>query len=951
MDIVSSSPRSISPSNSSYYSCSSRGGSIAGLPCYSADSRASNNVAFSSSGTLAANAGLDNVTPSILAVPPRRAYSHQMSAYPQLILMASRTRSHSPPSTSPPASSSPQGLCPDSEACIPGDSSSPGSSGTQASSSDPISDPGTPIDGELCEGDSTAGSNLGDPAFPCDEHAPDHADGPCAKRLSDLLLAVIKGRNSHVYSEDEYDSGGDSKDGRSTHTLTENLPMDGTNSSAHRKVRRNEPTTQLPEDCIESHKNTEPSNYRDVTGRVLTKGFPATNALNPSGIARPEDISGSLLTTRSFGQVGDLTAPVKMTIRRLSTRQGHFQPLKRDRSLATDEHAHPTELPLKRHKLDRHASRESAISSTIRTTYQAKKPASLRRAESLRSQASTCDDSEGLDVTPHQVTTPRFKGIYSPRQTLRDPKYPPTVPVSPIPDTLAHVRSRTDPLERTLPGPAPCRPRPKQKIPPVPIIAPPPASNILSPLLHSSEDWADERIKVLLVKEADERGRDGFDVVRRGKQGTDEVNSRRSGSISSSDEEDDWEEESVSCSISVGENTPTPSLTKHRARTHWSRILGIRDSFRKEVVAWMLDALPAPPPEPLSSPPHSGRSDLYECSDLYDQLNTSPETRFHATYIFTRYFLKVVGGGLQYDEGADFEDEGQVADFEGSLSRKCGDILSAPVEDSDEVDQLDEDEEDEEDEEGIDADEGGEGADSTPVMLRKKVTHGEIVWDMWQEGRETITWDIAVGCLALSVKLHRDFLPPLNPVYASDFLELAPHGMSSEDLEVTQRDILSAFSFCLGSNTPQSFLDELWTALPTLRKVVKSVTGGWKVVQQEIWEKLFEALLEPDVLQFLISVLTAAALLDGLVVALARQYKTDADEKAGRRRCSYGALRSSSEGQEGPEAKAKMWQTHVRRAMRAIEDVVLDVKDILQISGRELEECRAWLSLVGYESE
>ena len=75
-----------------------------------------------------------------------------------------------------------------------------------------------------------------------------------------------------------------------------------------------------------------------------------------------------------------------------------------------------------------------------------------------------------------------------------------------------------------------------------------------------------------------------------------------------------------------------------------------------------------------------------------------------------------------------------------------------------------------------------------------------------QEGRDLIIWDIAIACLALSVKLivflalyfklllirvmglsssSLDFLHPLLPVYACGYLALALRRLSYEDLEVS----------------------------------------------------------------------------------------------------------------------------------------------------------------------
>ena len=40
---------------------------------------------------------------------------------------------------------------------------------------------------------------------------------------------------------------------------------------------------------------------------------------------------------------------------------------------------------------------------------------------------------------------------------------------------------------------------------------------------------------------------------------------------------------------------------------------------------------------------------------------------------------------------------------------------------------------------------------------------------------------------------------------------------------------------------PQSFLDELWFALPSLRDLL-DFEGGWAMAQRETWERLFVAI-------------------------------------------------------------------------------------------------------------
>ncbi|KAE9398618.1 hypothetical protein BT96DRAFT_723851 [Gymnopus androsaceus JB14] len=135
--------------------------------------------------------------------------------------------------------------------------------------------------------------------------------------------------------------------------------------------------------------------------------------------------------------------------------------------------------------------------------------------------------------------------------------------------------------------------------------------------------------------------------------------------------------------------------------------------------------------------------------DLTDQLLNSPESRFHAAYLFMRFFDIVFG---------------------------------------------------------------------TQEMRQKDKVKGLGLFSRWDiDGSELVTWDVAIACLALSVKLHRDFLAPLFPVYSFQFEDLAPHYIEYEDLEAAQRDILFALSYNLGG-TPQGILDELWIALPSLQR-------------------------------------------------------------------------------------------------------------------------------------
>jgi hypothetical protein len=108
--------------------------------------------------------------------------------------------------------------------------------------------------------------------------------------------------------------------------------------------------------------------------------------------------------------------------------------------------------------------------------------------------------------------------------------------------------------------------------------------------------------------------------------------------------------------------------------------------------------------------------------NLLDQLQTSHETRFHACWMFLRFFFLTTSRTSHLDT--------EIQTF------RAGSF------------------------------------DSQSSTTTEEQGHGLLVWD------------IAVACLSLSVKLHRDFLDPLLPVYADEYLTLSPHGMTYVDLEV-----------------------------------------------------------------------------------------------------------------------------------------------------------------------
>ncbi|OCH92746.1 hypothetical protein OBBRIDRAFT_726130 [Obba rivulosa] len=179
------------------------------------------------------------------------------------------------------------------------------------------------------------------------------------------------------------------------------------------------------------------------------------------------------------------------------------------------------------------------------------------------------------------------------------------------------------------------------------------------------------------------------------------------------------------------------------------------------------------------------------------------------------------------------------------------------------------------------------------------------------EGRNAASWDIAVACMTMSIKFHRDTLPPLFPTCADEFMALAPHTLSYDDLESAQRDLFDALDYSVGSITPETLMQELWLALPSLRQLL-GFAGGWDVAHSDAWDVLFEALLQPDVLRFPISLLTTSALFDGIMKSLVTRLQNDVHSRDGRSRRSNPVPENAS-----------------KKTTKKAYDVLLDMQELL----------------------
>ncbi|KAI0795541.1 hypothetical protein C8Q75DRAFT_746445 [Abortiporus biennis] len=202
------------------------------------------------------------------------------------------------------------------------------------------------------------------------------------------------------------------------------------------------------------------------------------------------------------------------------------------------------------------------------------------------------------------------------------------------------------------------------------------------------------------------------------------------------------------------------------------------------------------------------------------------------------------------------------------------------------------------------------------------------------DGEREIVWDVAVACLALSVKFHRDVLSPLYPVLADEFLLLSPNEMTYEDLESAQRDVFAGLDFNLGSFTPEAYMSEFYDALPSLRKSVQ-FKGGWDVVRKDTWSILLKTLHDINYLQFPISLLTASA----LVLSLTRTLTLKA-------RIEQATVLSTRVDKwkpsifNGSNCDCERLRRGARKVVRAVE---LDLREILGVEIESWRRCRRWI--------
>ncbi|KAH9830610.1 uncharacterized protein C8Q71DRAFT_851168 [Rhodofomes roseus] len=514
----------------------------------------------------------------------------------------------------------------------------------------------------------------------------------------------------------------------------------------------------------------------------------------------------------------------------------------------------------------------------------AQRAASLRRADSLRSEVSSYARDSTDQATPRRTSLGGSLDSLSPiaeqnegpdsddeddiTSSLTPYAYIPTEPATPIPA----------PRRRALPGRIPTPPRSPLPVP-LPIVAPPAFEEIPSAPLNE-EDAAERRIRALMKREATERRADGLlcadqsdrECLLRSGDGkgaaeTDDISKRRR-DMSAPGNSEDPESRAIlrQCASSVGNVDTEPGPVRSKFAIVEGFDLGIDEEIRPECVDWILEVLPD-----ISGQPRRARKDLYE------QLRDSSETRWHAAQLFTRYSLRL--GSVH-----------SHATFPASPS--------------------------------------AEGVFRGSVSTEKAL--------LMHDGCEDVIWDCAVACVVLSVKFHRDVFPPYYLIPAREFGALASHTMSYADLEAAQCDVLDALSHSVGCVTPGQYLHDLWLALPSLRDLL-AFENGWQAAQEETWAILLEAFMQRGILRFPTSLLTACALIDGCVDVLIERYKVKvhtANPYKSRRRPSSGAGRLIRKDRN---------EDHRRQASKAVQSFKLDLQELLGYTEADVRYCRFWL--------
>ncbi|KDQ18684.1 hypothetical protein BOTBODRAFT_185207 [Botryobasidium botryosum FD-172 SS1] len=290
---------------------------------------------------------------------------------------------------------------------------------------------------------------------------------------------------------------------------------------------------------------------------------------------------------------------------------------------------------------------------------------------------------------------------------------------------------------------------------------------------------------------------------------------------------------------------------------------------------------------------------------LHDHLTTSTETRYHAVTLFTRYCFRI-------------GEYGPLAEIENASDTTLSE------------------------------------------REKRKLAYFEKI-------RRRVLWDMATGCLSIAVKFHHDFLPPLLPIFANDIVSMARLSVTPEELLEAEADVLQCFDYQVHDVTPHVYFNELYEALPSLRRLL-SFQNGWYTVKVRTWDILEKAVFENDMLMYPTSHVTAAALAVSIADALKEEFGREAfsqrllDSEAHKRRPGRRASDKKAELENPEDADDEAddedeeldevspddnKSTYAFSARRASATVVEEIKTLLEVSESDFRRCREWLARMG----
>ncbi|TFK51175.1 hypothetical protein OE88DRAFT_1735123 [Heliocybe sulcata] len=197
------------------------------------------------------------------------------------------------------------------------------------------------------------------------------------------------------------------------------------------------------------------------------------------------------------------------------------------------------------------------------------------------------------------------------------------------------------------------------------------------------------------------------------------------------------------------------------------------------------------------------------------------------------------------------------------------------------------------------------------------------------QGRDYFLQDAALACLAITVKADREAIEEFYPIHVSEYVRMARSESTVDDLKCAERAIVNILQFNAATDSPAAYIEEIHQGCGSpLERVLLLEDDLWERVEDGVYERLYGALYDLDVLKFPVYLLTAAAFLEAL---------TDAMQEVFCRPLSKSPFISDDVKKLGMCRKM---------AEPEVELVKLEVQQLCGVTEADLKHCRQWLASV-----